>query len=748
MGARIDHGAPRLTDGLHRVNWCLLGCFVGGLMIIFGSVVQWSESVVRDRLLDGRFYASTLNEQHVYQRVYSEVLVDPEVRELTDRLLGDFTTRGTQLADVTAVSNALLRLAVPPSALRLVAESVVNRVLAYVRGEVDELDATIDLSDAIGSINEAALPFLAEALSTLPRILLANLDRYEAQVESFAAALQRGEVPAAIPEFIGRGASASQIIDVIENVSASGLPDAIVDQVVAAVRFGNDVEALIAAAASFVRGHLLALTIDPQQLSMLQFDLIEVLGPRAGQPPQEVVDQVDSLRGWAQWLPGYVGVLAFILVGLGVALVVVCARRSITALIALSASFLTVGVTTWLFARTVSSSLSSPLKRAAAPSDANSLPRSIVGIVSDVDRSIADSLKQSMQDRVVAMLLVALALALAAGGMAAISWARGAHVRAISWACGALILIVGSSAAWLLVRGGANDIRECNGHAELCERRYDEVVQAATHNSMSSPDVVRIWPEHDGDIEAQLNFGIRTLLIDTHYWTQIARPTQLSTAELSLSSQLATYLFGELDGRLDARPGAFVCHARCAFGAIPLAETLNGIESFLVANPDEVVTLIVQDAVSVEDTSAALRAGGLDRYVYEGDPSDDWPTLGELIDDDTRLVMFAENSGPPPVWYRSAFDSIQDTDFHVPSPDKFTCELNRGTSMAPLLLLNHWVHRAAPDRADATIVNEADYIVRRAIECASVRGRLPNFVAVNFFSIGDVMEAVDRLNGV
>ena len=66
--------------------------------------------------------------------------------------------------------------------------------------------------------------------------------------------------------------------------------------------------------------------------------------------------------------------------------------------------------------------------------------------------------------------------------------------------------------------------RACNGHVELCDRPYDEVVYAATHNSMSSPDVVPVWPEHDGDLEAQLDAGVRALLIDTHYWPPVTRP--------------------------------------------------------------------------------------------------------------------------------------------------------------------------------------------------------------------------------
>ncbi len=44
-------------------------------------------------------------------------------------------------------------------------------------------------------------------------------------------------------------------------------------------------------------------------------------------------------------------------------------------------------------------------------------------------------------------------------------------------------------------------------------------------------------------------------------------------------------------------------------------------------------------------------------------------------------------------------------------------------------------------------MNAHDFVVDRARECEKARGRLPNFVAVDFYSIGDVVGAVDTLNG-
>lgn len=77
-------------------------------------------------------------------------------------------------------------------------------------------------------------------------------------------------------------------------------------------------------------------------------------------------------------------------------------------------------------------------------------------------------------------------------------------------------------------------------------------------------------------------------------------------------------------------------------------------------------------------------------------PGTPWATLGQLIDSDQRLVVFAEAEGPPPGWYHQAFQNIQETPYHFEEPDDFTCAPNRGDPDATLFLLNHWVQRVAP----------------------------------------------------
>jgi len=238
------------------------------------------------------------------------------------------------------------------------------------------------------------------------------------------------------------------------------------------------------------------------------------------------------------------------------------------------------------------------------------------------------------------------------------------------------------------------------------------------------------------------------LLIDTHYWTPVATLDQLRALDPLLPGELVARVAEAVQERLGGRDGVFLCHNHCVWGGQPLREGLAEVQSFLVENPDEVVTLLVQDETASPDNVAVFAEAGLEEYVYvhEGGPDGDWPTLAEMIDSGDRLVVLAENEGPPPAWYHSAFTYVQDTPFGFATPEEMSCDPNRGTSDAPLFLLNHWVSLIAPDRRSATTVNAFDFVVDRASRCKAARGQLPNFVAVDFYGIGEVFAAVETLN--
>ncbi len=269
--------------------------------------------------------------------------------------------------------------------------------------------------------------------------------------------------------------------------------------------------------------------------------------------------------------------------------------------------------------------------------------------------------------------------------------------------------------------GGAGDsgapLEEpaCNGHASLCDRTLDDVTFPGTHNSMSNADAGWGGPNQQHGMTRQLEDGIRALMLDTYEWN------------------------GEL----------YLCHSICEFGAQPLDEGLGEIETFLAANPGEVVLIIFQDAIPVEDTVSAMEAAGLADRVWTWDPDDDeLPTLGQLVDDGTRLVVGTESARPPPDWVHHAWDLFSDTPYSFASAEEFSCELNRGEADNPLFLVNHWLSTPLPTQEGAAEVNVAAVLGARADACEAERGRRITFLGVDFYEQGDLFEVVGALNGV
>lgn len=334
-----------------------------------------------------------------------------------------------------------------------------------------------------------------------------------------------------------------------------------------------------------------------------------------------------------------------------------------------------------------------------------------------------------------------------------------------------LILLAGGG---LVATGGASapaaGARGCNGHEELCERTLAEVALPATHNSMSVPLAGWFSAEQDAPIPAQLDDGIRGLLIDTHYADRLASGrvrTELG-ARLTAGTdgvnpeavQAALRLRERAGFAGDGERGIYLCHSFCELGASPLDKVLQQLRDFLVANPDEVVVVVNQDEVTPEDFVGAVRAAGLERFAYAGPLGGPGaPTLREMIDGDERLVLLAEHdAGGAAPWYRPVYEeAVQETPFHFatvgeltdPAARERSCAPNRGPAGAPLFLLNHWVTTdPLPLPSQAATVNASAPLLARARLCGSLRNRIPNLVAVNFYRRGDLFGVVDELNGV
>lgn len=253
----------------------------------------------------------------------------------------------------------------------------------------------------------------------------------------------------------------------------------------------------------------------------------------------------------------------------------------------------------------------------------------------------------------------------------------------------------------------------CNGHELLCDRRVIEVTFPGTHNSMSNADAGWLGPNQQHGLTRQLNDGVRALMLDTYEWE------------------------GDL----------WLCHASCSLGSQPLSEGLAEIAVFLDANPQEVVQIIFQDAISLEQTRAALEAAGLAQRLYPWTAASN-PTLRELIDAETTLIVGLESGVADERGLHAAWSLWTDTPYSFSDASEFSCAPNRGDASNPLFLVNHWIGNPLPSASASREVNAREVLLARAQACVEERGRPVNFLGVDFYNEGDLLAVVWELNGL
>jgi hypothetical protein len=301
----------------------------------------------------------------------------------------------------------------------------------------------------------------------------------------------------------------------------------------------------------------------------------------------------------------------------------------------------------------------------------------------------------------------------------------------------------------------------CNGYPTLCDKRVDEVVFAGAHNAMSNQEIDGwMFPHHEGSIPHQLRDGVRALLIDVHYGFPGAARIKTDMSGEPLADKVKEAIGAEayeaalrirnrLVGADEGHKGVYLCHGLCELGAYELEPTLADIHEFLVAHPDEVLLLDIEDYVKPEDIAAAFETSGLSEFVYKGPVSPRLPTLREMIGAGQRVLVVLESGRPGVEWLRPAYQGIvRETPYSFHKPEDFSCRPNRGVDGSPLFLLNHWIETTPmPKPSNAAIVNSYEVLLARARQCAQERGHLPNIVAVDFYKTGDLVRVVDQLNG-
>ncbi|MBU3701525.1 MAG: hypothetical protein FGM58_05705 [Acidimicrobiia bacterium] len=393
------------------------------------------------------------------------------------------------------------------------------------------------------------------------------------------------------------------------------------------------------------------------------------------------------------------------------------------------------------------------------------------------------------------------------------------HPRLASMALGTLVvlavLVIGGmwATADARARATGDDQRTCNGFAELCDRRLDEVAFAGAHNAMSvSTDPGWLFFEQGRSIPAQLDSGIRALLVKTHYGipttirftgtdlvitdksAELYVDASAAETELTPAQQIALDRSTEAARNVDPNlRDIYLCHVNCEFGATRFATVLGYVRQFVNRNPDEVVILFVGNYVADVDTDKVFREARLLDRLWRYDPSAPLPTLAELIDSGRNIIYlgeFTRTVNPDRPWDVPGYGIFQDNPYTYtsaaelltpgapgytgdatvdgPVPDTVvpatggppvfsadwtglpSCRPNRGTPESPLFQINHWVTPAGapPTVAQARIVNSYSVLAPAVRNCMIQRRAFPTIVGVNFAETGELFRVVNELNGV
>jgi hypothetical protein len=259
----------------------------------------------------------------------------------------------------------------------------------------------------------------------------------------------------------------------------------------------------------------------------------------------------------------------------------------------------------------------------------------------------------------------------------------------------------------------------CNGHAELCGRKYTEVSFAGTHGAYSDIDEGFSAPDQTHDVARQLADGIRVLHFEVH----------------------------NDHGKI------VLCHSLCVIGERPLAHDLAAVTTFLDAHPDNVVTLLLERSdslITADEIGDAFVSAGLDDKTFVQKAGDAWPTLSDLIRHHTQVIAFLDDpSGSHHPFLMPRWDFTWETPWDNEKPADFgRCNADRGKAGNDVYVVDTYLEdQVIPTAAHAKLVNYDPFLVDRLLTCKAAAKTRPNFVMVNFYEEGDVFHVVDVLNG-
>ncbi|KAL3822275.1 hypothetical protein ACHAXA_005908 [Cyclostephanos tholiformis] len=273
----------------------------------------------------------------------------------------------------------------------------------------------------------------------------------------------------------------------------------------------------------------------------------------------------------------------------------------------------------------------------------------------------------------------------------------------------------------------------CNGSVDNCMLRVDQMLFGLVHNAMSSEEKgFIVGYNHRLGIVKALMAGYRGLSLDV----------------------------------CDCEGAVQFCHNICDLGERVPNEVLSNIVQFLNDYPSEIVVFVFeasteQGPIVWNDLGDEMdMVDGFSDMIYVHTYGDSWPTMGDLVEQNKRIIIFYMNGGTCtddvcPSGFHYFYNYADETQFESASLGDlqnytYSCEITRGPEddapiPASFFAVNNFV--TPPDEEASKIANSNDTLTSRLTQCAKLNNDTsPNFVYLDFWEQGDTAQWIQNAN--